>query len=328
MLPGILYAIVNTSGVEARGWAIPTATDIAFSLGVLSLVGSRVPYGAKLFLATLAIADDLAAIVIIALFYTGEIHTGPLLIALGLIGVLTLLNIGGVKNITPYLLIGMVLWMAMLGSGVHATLSGVILAFSLPATGRQNRDGFGKILATANQELGAINRMAWDKDSEFRFRSLVKEVELACEHIQPPAQHIENFLHHWVTYFILPVFALANAGVVLSSETLNPFTNTVSTGVMLGLLIGKPLGIMAAVWLVVRLKLGNMPTGVNFKQMTGVAILCGIGFTMSIFVSDLAMAGHTDLLSSAKAAVIFTSAAMAIIGWAWLKLTLKDKSAA
>jgi len=244
--PALVYAAINWGdAVALRGWAIPAATDIAFSIGVLALLGSRVPASLRVFLLALAIIDDLAAIVIIALFYTADLSLISLGLAMAGIAALVALNLAGVRSLAPYVLVGIALWVCVLKSGVHATLAGVALGFAIPLRGAGGVDG-------------------------------------------SPLGRLEHALHPWVTYGILPVFALANAGVPLAGLTPAGLLEPVSLGIALGLIFGKQAGVMAAAWLAVRLGLGNLPAGASWLQFYGVALLTGIGFTMSLFIGTLA----------------------------------------
>ncbi|HMA88422.1 MAG TPA: Na+/H+ antiporter NhaA [Burkholderiales bacterium] len=244
--PALVYAAVNWGdAVALRGWAIPAATDIAFSIGVLALLGSRVPATLKVFLLALAIIDDLAAIVIIALFYTADLSLLSLGLAAAAVVALAALNLAGVRSLAPYVLVGIALWVFVLKSGVHATLAGVALGFAIPLR--------GDALST-----------------------------------EGPLRRMEHTLHPWVTYGILPVFAFANAGVPLAGLTPAGLLEPVSLGISLGLIFGKQAGVMAASWLAVRLRLGSLPEGASWLQFYGVALLTGIGFTMSLFIGTLA----------------------------------------
>ncbi len=247
-IPAAIYAWLNWGDPAAmRGWAVPTATDIAFALGVLGLLGSRVPQALKLFLMTLAIVDDLAAIIIIALFYSSELSLLSLSVAAGAIAALFVLNRRHVTDLTPYLIVGAVLWTAVLKSGVHATLAGVVLAMFIPFYGKTG-----------------------DKS---------------------PLKRLEHDLHPTVAYGILPLFAFANAGVSLGGLSLDSFLDPVALGIALGLFVGKQLGVFGAAWLAVKVGIARLPEGVNWLQLYGVAVLCGIGFTMSLFVGSLAFEG-------------------------------------
>lgn len=243
--PAAIYVAFNRGDEAAMaGWAVPTATDIAFALGVLSLLGKRVPAGLKAFLLSVAIFDDLAAIIIIALYYTASVAVMPLVVAAVALGGLLVLNRTGVQRSIPYLLLGLILWVAVLKSGVHATLAGVALAMMIPARARP-----GQV---------------------------------------PLLPRLEHAIHPVVTFVILPLFALANAGVVLQGLTLPDLIHPVPLGIAIGLLVGKQVGIMLVCWLVVQLRLAMLPAGVRWRDLYGTALLCGIGFTMSIFIGSLA----------------------------------------
>jgi NhaA family Na+:H+ antiporter len=246
LVPAAIYAALNLHDpVGIRGWAIPSATDIAFALGVLSLFGSRVPVGLKVFLMTLAVLDDLGAIVIIALFYTYDLSFDALVGAGIAIAVLVTLNRAGVMRIAPYILVGTALWLFVLKSGVHATLAGVVTALFVPAQDPAHPD-------------------------------------------HPPASRLEHSLHPWVAFGILPVFAFANAGVDLTGMTLRDLLDPIPLGILLGLFVGKQVGVYLFAWAAVKAGFARLPTGVTFPQIYGAAILCGIGFTMSLFIGMLA----------------------------------------
>lgn len=275
VVPALIYWGMNHHEAAATaGWAIPTATDIAFALGVLALLGKRVPASLKLFLMTLAIIDDLGAIVIIAMFYSGALSSIALALAAGCLVALLGLNRAGVRHLAPYLLIGLVLWVCVLKSGVHATLAGVALAFFIPLRGGE------------------------------------------AEH-EPPLLRLEHALHPWVAYAILPLFAFANAGISLAGMSLESFTHSVPLGITLGLVIGKTIGVFGLTWLAVRSGLAALPAGANWGQLLGVAVLCGIGFTMSIFVGSLAFDPATSVYAGQDRMGILTgSFVAAVVGYA------------
>ena len=283
VVPALLFLAFTWQDPIARhGWAIPAATDIAFALGVLALLGSRVPVALKIFLMALAIIDDLGAIVIIALFYTSDLSILSLSVAAGAIAVLALLNIFNVRRIGIYILVGMVLWTAVLKSGVHATLAGVIVGFFVPL---KPQDG------------------------------------------KSPAKQLEHVLHPWVAFMILPLFAFANAGVSLGGVTLDGLTSVLPLGIIAGLFIGKPLGISLFCWLATKLKLASLPHGTTFKQIMAVGVLCGIGFTMSIFISTLAFGAHApELIVWAKLGILIGSLLAAVIGYTLLKVKLSGQA--
>ncbi|MCE4053408.1 Na+/H+ antiporter NhaA [Pseudomonas sp. Au-Pse12] len=273
LVPALIYWFLNRDNPAAlNGWAIPTATDIAFALGVLALLGKRVPTSLKLFLMTLAIIDDLGAIVIIAIFYSGALSTLSLMLAAACIAALVAMNRMGVVKLGPYMIIGLILWVCVLKSGVHATLAGVTLAFCIP-------------LRTRNAEPS-------------------------------PAQALEHALHPWVAFGILPLFAFANAGLSLKGVTLESFTHHVPMGIAIGLLLGKTIGVFGLSWLTVKSGITALPAGANWGQVLGVAILCGIGFTMSLFVGSLAFVpGSSDYAGMDRMGILTGSLLAALIGY-------------
>jgi NhaA family Na+:H+ antiporter len=274
VVPALIYWYLNRDNPPALGgWAIPTATDIAFALGVLALLGKRVPASLKLFLMTLAIIDDLGAIVIIAIFYSGSLSTLSLGLAAACIATLIAMNRLGVVKLGPYMIVGLILWVCVLKSGVHATLAGVTLAFCIP-------------LRTKNAEPS-------------------------------PLLTLEHALHPWVAYGILPLFAFANAGLSLSGVTVDSFTHDVPMGIAVGLLLGKTVGVFGLTWLAVKIGIAALPQGANWGQVLGVAILCGIGFTMSLFVGSLAFVpGVSDYAGMDRMGILTGSLLAALIGYA------------
>jgi len=274
VVPAPIYWFLNRDYPPAlNGWAIPTATDIAFALGVLALLGKRVPVSLKLFLMTLAIIDDLGAIVIIAIFYSGELSTLSLALAAACIAALIGMNRLGVVKLGPYMIIGLILWVCVLKSGVHATLAGGTLAFCIA-------------LRTKNAEPS-------------------------------PLLTLEYALHPWVAYGILPLFAFANAGLSLSGVTTESFTHNVPMGIAIGLLLGKTVGVYGLTWLAVKTGIAALPQGANWGQVLGVAILCGIGFTMSLFVGSLAFEpGVSDYAGMDRMGILTGSILAALIGYA------------
>jgi len=283
VIPALVFWALNKDNPAAMsGWAIPMATDIAFALGVLALLGKRVPVSLKLFLMTLAIIDDLGAIIVIALFYSGELSNLSLALAAGSILSLIAMNRLGVVKLAPYLLVGLVLWVCVLKSGVHATLAGVILAFCIP-------------LKTARD-------------------------------VPSPLQQLEHALHPWVAYAILPLFAFANAGVSLTGVTMESFTHHVPMGIALGLLVGKMVGVFGLTWLAVKTGMAALPTGANWGQVLGVSILCGIGFTMSLFVGSLAFVpGQSEFAGMDRMGILTGSILAALIGYGITAMASRKK---
>jgi NhaA family Na+:H+ antiporter len=306
--PASIYAALNAGGPGAAGWGIPMATDIAFAVGVLALVGRAAPTSVKVFLLAVAIVDDLGAVLVIAIFYTSSIS----LAAVGAAGValagLVLLNVLRVHRPLPYMLLGIALWVATLYSGLHATFAGVLLAFTIPASRwieeRPYLDYVRHALYDFERDAGA----APDKITEGQSHAL-KAMEEASQAVQTPLAIVEHALLRPVNFLIVPVFALANAGVDVRTGGGPALASPVAWGVLLGLLVGKPLGILAASWVAVRSGVATLPDGGTWRQVAGVAVLCGIGFTMSLFVANLAFGGDAGRLAAAKIGILCASAA-------------------
>ncbi len=320
LLPALFYFVLNQQGAEARGWGIPMATDIAFALGTLALLGKRVPPALLTFLVALAIVDDLGAVVVIALFYTAEIDLVALGAAGGIMLLLIALNRGGIRRVLPYGLLGVLLWLAMLESGVHATLAGVFLAFAIPMKPKLDTERF---LADARGLLDQISA-AHDREPNIilndEMRSRVTALADGVNLAQAPAQVLEHRMHISTAYLIIPVFALANAGIPMEFGSLGSvFANPVALGVVAGLVLGKLLGITGMVWLMVKLGWSQLPQGLNFAHIMGAALMGGIGFTMSIFVAELAFAGDPQNLLMAKTGVLLASLIAGITGFVWLR---------
>ena len=311
-VPALLYTAVTLGTDRAVGWGIPMATDIAFALGVLALLGSRAPLALKVFLTAVAIVDDLGAVVVIALFYTAEVKVGALVLSLALVGLLAVLNRLGVQRPSVYGLIGLVAWVAMLKSGVHATIAGVLVALTIPATRRIDETAFferaSAMLDRFRAGLTPGNAVP-DADQMHAVHSL----EQACEDVEPPLERLEHGLHGLVAFGIMPVFALANAGVAFGADLGALATDTVALGIALGLIVGKPLGVMTLAFVSVKLGLAALPAGVTWRHLLGVSFLTGIGFTMSIFIANLAF-GAGPLLDSAKLGILVASIASGVLG--------------
>ncbi len=272
LVPALIYVGINSGNAQTlSGWAIPAATDIAFALGVLSLLGKRVPTSLKVFLAALAILDDLGAVTIIALFYSTGLNLPMLGASFATLAVLVIMNRMGVQRLLPYLLLGLLLWFFVLQSGVHATLAGVALALCIPLGTRQ-------------------------------------------EEARSPLLFLEEKMHYWVAFAVVPVFGFANAGVSLSGITLGNLVDSVPLGVALGLFVGKQIGVFLAAALAIRAGLATLPEGSNWVQMYGVALLCGIGFTMSLFIGNLAFPGAPHLIDEVKVGVLMGSVVSAVVG--------------
>jgi NhaA family Na+:H+ antiporter len=319
IIPAILYTIFNSGGEGASGWGIPMATDIAFVVGIMALLGPRVPLTLKIFVLALAIADDIGAVLVIAIFYTSEISITALVVAAIVLVILFILNKLGTKSLIPFTILGIILWLAFLKSGVHATIAGVLLAFTIPAVSRYDTNKFSdkvKQLIKSFDETGdhwknVLNNSDRQHD--------VLAIEESCEKILTPLQRFEHNLHPWVSFFIIPVFALANAGVTLAGlDIIDSLLSPVSLGIIAGLFIGKQFGIFAFSFIAVKLKLASLPEGVNWKNLYGAGILAGIGFTMSLFIAGLAF-NNPELLDLSKIGILTGSLLSGIFGFVFLK---------
>lgn len=324
VLPALLYASVNIGGEGEAGWGVPMATDIAFALGVIALLAGRVPKSLIAFLVALAIVDDLGAVVVIAVFYTEQLSTTLLLIALLLTVFLFLFNRLGVRSYLPYFIVGIVLWLVLLESGVHATLAGVITAFMIPALPRYDSRDFSQQL---EHWLHDFNRSHNDTgnvlNNQHQF-ALLQGLTYQVKGVSTPLQQLESGMHLPVAFLILPLFALANAGIVLSTDMLwQSLFQPITLGVMLGLLLGKLGGIVGASWLAVKLGWARLPTDVTLKQIVGVGLLGGIGFTMSIFIAEIGFAGQSHLIDQAKVGILLSSVVAGVSGFFFLKWITK-----
>jgi NhaA family Na+:H+ antiporter len=321
VVPALLYFALNAGGPGASGWGIPMATDIAFALGVLALMGPRVPLALKVFLTALAIVDDIGAVLVIALFYTGQIAWGALGAGLLLIGVAALANRLGVRGPLPYLLLGIVVWSCFLASGVHATVAGVLMAMTIPSRTRIDADEFMEHADRNLQDFRAARAPGSSVLTNLRQQTALQGLESATEAAQAPLQRIEHDLHAPVAFLVIPLFALANAGVTLSGGIADSVTHPVTLGIILGLVIGKPLGITLFSWLAVRAGWAELPAGISWKAVHAVSWLGGIGFTMSLFVAGLAFQDG-GLVDESKLGIFAASLAAGIAGWILLRRAL------
>ncbi len=319
--PALIYAAFNAGTDGARGWGIPMATDIAFALGALALLGSRAPTVLKVFLAALAIADDLGAVVVIALFYTADLSI-PSLIASGVLFVALLgANRIGIRHAAVYGLVGIVLWLAVLVSGVHATIAGVMLALTIPARTRIDESQF---IASVEQSLADFRTADEPGTSVLTnqgHQDAIHRLEEACEGAQAPLFRLENELHAFVAFGIIPLFALANAGVRVAGVSLGVLTSPIVLGIVLGLVLGKPIGITLFSWVSARTGVAALSGDVTWGSLHGVSWLGGIGFTMSLFIANLAFAG-TPHLEEAKIGILVASTIAGVTGWVILNRTL------
>lgn len=332
ILPVVVFFLVCPSDpVMERGMAIPMATDIAFSLGVLSIFSKRCPVGLKIFLAALAVADDLGGIIVIAIRYTDHISLNYLLGAAACVAVLMLGNWRGVRTKTFYFNTGLVLWYCMLNSGIHSTIAGVVLAFCVPANIPNGTKFYLERIRTKLKHFPATevsradrNRPAILSDEEI---SMLKSVESASDHLISPLQDIEDILKMPVNYHIIPLFAFANAGVNLAGMSVMTLFSGVGLAVFLGLLVGKFCGVFSFTWLGIKLGVIQMPENANWKSFASICMLCGIGFTVSMFMAALSYpATHADLLNDAKLGILCGTIASALAGCIMLHLTLPKES--
>jgi Na+:H+ antiporter, NhaA family len=322
-VPAGIYAVLNADTPGIDGWGIPMATDIAFALGVMAILGNRVPFALKVFLLALAIFDDMGAILVIALFYGESIHITNLIVAGSILGVSLILNAKGVRKPLPYGILGVFLWLALLGSGIHATVAGVLLAMTIPARSIHNHFSFKKHTKELLRDFPEtpVQIMVTDEAQ----REFMKRIKCSVDDLDSPLQKLEDSLHDVSNYIILPLFALANAGVrVVSGENGINFFDPVILGIFAGLVLGKPIGITLAVWLTTRIGLTRLPDGVRMIQILGIGCLGGIGFTMSIFVTNLAFVAG-PMTDQAKVAILISSMTAAIIGVLFLGRLYKKK---
>ncbi len=314
--PALIYAAWNAGTPEISGWGIPMATDIAFSVGVLSLVGSRAPTGLKIFLLSLAVADDIGAILVIAVFYTAGLEGSWLVVAAATIVAVVVMKRVGVRALVPYVAAAAVLWFAVFESGVHATIAGVVLGLLTPARSYHPPEA---VVGDAARHLGAVRRRPADGRSDEEEETALLHVSAVVEEAVSPLARLERALHPWTSFVVLPLFALANAGVVLSGTGVGDLLrDPVAVGVATGLVLGKPVGIVGAALLAVRLGRLRLPPGVGWLEMAGVALLAGIGFTVSIFVAGLAFGDESAATDTAKIGILVASAVAGVLGAGFL----------
>ena len=325
VVPALIYYAVNHQGDAAIGWGIPMATDIAFAIGALALLASRVPKALITFLVALAIVDDLGAVMVIAIFYTDTIALLPLFISVGLFLLLLLLNVIGIRKTLPYFIVAVFLWYAMLQSGVHATLAGILGALSVPATPKYNPERFSEHVREMIQRFDASHLPGKSIMTNDALRAVVQALENGVHSVQAPLQSLEHLWHMPVAYLVIPIFALVNAGIPMDFGSIgDTLAHPVTAGVVLGLIAGKFIGISGAAWLVLKLGVAVLPRDTRFTQIMGVSLLAGIGFTMSIFVAQLGFEGSEELLLMAKTGILFASLAAGIAGYIWL-FVVSDK---
>lgn len=319
VMPALIYRLLNPNPALAHGWGIPVATDIAFCVAALVILGHRIPQSLMIFLVAFAIVDDLGAVMVITFFYTEQIALGPFLAAVGFLILLVFLNLGGVRNPLYYGLGGVLLWFALLNSGIHATVAGILVAFCIPARPSYHPEKFSLSVRQLMDQFDSLTI----PDSGFRDNrdqfSLLQSLRHGVRKAESPLRRIETVLHLPVALVVIPIFALTNAGIHLSSGLLSQVTgHPIAHGVFLGLVLGKFIGVTSFSWAAVRLGLASLPAGVGFAHIAGVGLLGGIGFTMSIFIAELSYGTFPERLLIAKTAVIFASATAALLGIVWL----------
>jgi len=325
LIPALIYVSINAGGAGANGWGIPMATDIAFAISALVLLGKRVPTTLVTFLVALAIVDDLGAVLVIAIFYTEQIHILPLALAGGSFLMMLAFNRFGIHMILPYFINGLLMWFFMLESGVHATIAGVIAAMAIPSIPKKHpatlvKDA-KKLLDEYDNHTGKIGSMINEKQ-----KTILQNIKDKIDAVGTPAARLEHDLHLFVALVIIPVFALANAGISIDFSSIGVIVmEPVSLGIIAGLVLGKVLGIFGVAWIAIKLKVAKLPEGSTMSQIFGVAFLGGIGFTMSIFVADLAFIGNDELIFQAKIGILAASLFAGLFGFFWLKYIAKKE---
>jgi NhaA family Na+:H+ antiporter len=324
LVPALIYSAINAGGAGFAGWGIPMATDIAFALGCLMILGNKIPTALKVFLLAMAIVDDLGAIIVIAVFYTAEIYMQYLWLAIAITAVLIVLNQFHVRRLSPYVILGIILWLSIDHSGIHSTLAGVILAMTIPARSLYKPEEF-------LFEAKHIIKNFPDQDEEFSLmcvdeqqRNALKDIENAVSKLDTLLQRLEDKLHPFSAIFIVPLFAFANAGVSFGQEAVGTIiASPITLGVILGLLLGKQIGIMVFSYAAVKLGLAALPRGVSWKGIYGLSCLAGIGFTMSLFITNLSFSA-ADMVQQAKIGILSASLLAAIMGTLVMRTLAKN----
>ena len=323
IFPALIYYSINLTGEGADGWGIPMATDIAFAISALVLLGKRVPTALVTFLVALAIVDDLGAVLVIAIFYTEQIHILPLALAVVSFLILVSFNRFGIHTILPYFIIGLFMWFFMLESGIHATIAGVISAMAIPSKPKQAPIDFTKDTRNLLDEYDSYP-VATDHVMHERQKAILLNIKDRIDAVRTPASRLEHTLHLPVALIVIPLFALANAGISIDFSSIgSTIVEPVSLGIIVGLVLGKVIGIFGISWLAIKLKIAKLPQNSTMSQIFGVAFLGGIGFTMSIFVADLAFISNPLLIFQAKIGILTASLFSGLFGFFWLKNVTK-----
>ena len=321
--PVMIFLFFNHGKVGEHGWGIPMATDIAFTLGILKLLGNRVPLGLKIFLTAFAIVDDIGAVLVIAIFYSANIQWDLITYAILIVGVLGLLSYKHFYSKYFFFIMGFIVWVLFLKSGVHPTIAGILLAFTIPMYRKINLSEYEQEMSAQLQTFKACkykNPQLLNKKQ----LEIVDEIETISNQVQSPLQHLEHSLHGWVSYVIMPIFALANAGVVLSFSGLEN-TGHITLNIAMALVFGNTIGIMLLSYIAIKFKFADLPKGVKFKELLGVSILGGLGFTMSLFITNLAYDDEA-LIAAAKMGVILGSLVAGFLGYMILRIQLEPKN--
>jgi Na+:H+ antiporter, NhaA family len=324
ILPALIYISFNLSSGQIKGWGIPMATDIAYSLGILSLCVKTIPKQGRIFLTALAIADDLGAILVIAFFYSSDISWYYLTAASAIFGLLIAINKVGVKDLWPYLVLGVGLWYCFLNSGVHATIAGVLLASTIPIHPKLSSQRFKSKAQEHITQLEETNLEDEGPFSNEKQQDLIEKLHKESKEAHPPLLRLENILTPWNAYFIIPLFAFANAGVTFEKNLIEVLTTPVGSGIALGLLCGKPLGILLFCWISLKIGLAQSHESLKWGHIAGLGLLAGIGFTMSLFITSMAFEKQ-QFVSQAKVSILIASTLAAVAGSVVLNLTGKKK---
>ena len=312
-VPAIIFALINSGAPSANGWGIPMATDIAFAVGILALLGNRVPRSLFTFLIALAIVDDLGAVVVIAIFYTEQINTGALVVAGGFLAGLIALNLFGVRNPVVHFCVALALWLAMLQSGIHATVAGILAAWTVPINAKLKPGTFSQLA----RDL--LSRYDQSEDPQDR-RAILQAAEDGIKRVESPLQRLEHNMHARVAFIIIPLFALANAGVPINVDGITAaLSGPIAPGIAMGLLGGKMLGIAGVCLVTYKIGWTTLPQGCRLSHMVGVSLLAAIGFTMSIFIAELAFRSNPSMLLEAKTGILGASIAAGVVGYLWLR---------
>ena len=320
VVPALVYTACNVSGAYSHGWGIPMATDIAFCVSALVVLGRRIPQSLTMFLVALAIVDDLGAVLVIALFYTSTINLSAIGVAAGMLFLLVLFNLLGIRKSIPYFLGGIIMWVALFYSGIHATIAGILVAFCIPARARYKPVLFSERVAELMGKFSAANRPGETMLTNMQQYSVLKGLDEELNLAEPPLQRMEGTLHLPVALIVIPLFALANAAIPLDLGHMTAtLLQPVALGIVLGLVAGKFIGITLFSWLVVKAGIAVLPQGVDMRHVAGVGLLGGIGFTMSIFIAELSFSSNYEMLVTAKTAIIIASFLSGVLGYCWLR---------